>query len=77
MHADIYCIITSGEDALVQFIEKLKSQEQEGPKTEALWSEFSSKWFTLVHSTRPFIFKDVLELADHVKFFSYAPLKYI
>ncbi|XP_057534102.1 protein ADP-ribosyltransferase PARP3 isoform X1 [Amaranthus tricolor] len=53
------------EDALVQFIEKLKSQEQEGPKTEALWSEFSSKWFTLVHSTRPFIFKDVLELADH------------
>ncbi|KNA12642.1 hypothetical protein SOVF_124230, partial [Spinacia oleracea] len=53
------------EDALLQFIEDMKSQEQKGPKAEALWSEFSSKWFTLMHSTRPFIFKDFQELADH------------
>ncbi|XP_021716389.1 poly [ADP-ribose] polymerase 3-like [Chenopodium quinoa] len=53
------------EDALLQFIEDVKSQEQGGPKAEALWSEFSSKWFTLMHSTRPFIFKDFEELADH------------
>ncbi|XP_010686033.2 protein ADP-ribosyltransferase PARP3 [Beta vulgaris subsp. vulgaris] len=53
------------EDALLQFIENVKSQEQGGPKAEALWSEFSSKWFTLMHTTRPFIFKDFQELADH------------
>ncbi|KAL2899465.1 Poly [ADP-ribose] polymerase 3 [Bienertia sinuspersici] len=53
------------EDALLQFIENVKSQKEGGPKAEALWSEFSSKWFTLMHSTRPFIFKDFQELADH------------
>ncbi|KAK9726991.1 hypothetical protein RND81_05G250700 [Saponaria officinalis] len=53
------------EDVLLQFIETVKSQKEGGPKTEALWSDFSSKWFTLMHSTLPFIIKDFQELADH------------
>ncbi|GMG98453.1 hypothetical protein Nepgr_000293 [Nepenthes gracilis] len=43
----------------------LKSKKDKGPKEEALWSDLSQRWFTLVPSTRPFIFKDFQELADH------------
>ncbi|XP_074289208.1 protein ADP-ribosyltransferase PARP3 [Silene latifolia] len=53
------------EEVLLEFIETLKSQKEGGPKAEALWSDFSSKWFTLMHSTRPFIIKGFQELADH------------
>ncbi|KAJ8440521.1 hypothetical protein Cgig2_022962 [Carnegiea gigantea] len=53
------------EEVLTEFIETVKTQKEGGPKGEALWSDFSSKWFTLMHSTRPFIFKEFQELADH------------
>ncbi|KAL4334008.1 hypothetical protein GQ457_07G035610 [Hibiscus cannabinus] len=38
---------------------------ESGPKAEAVWSDFSQRWFTLMHSVRPFIFRDYQELADH------------
>ncbi|KAL6202509.1 hypothetical protein ACLB2K_026217 [Fragaria x ananassa] len=53
------------EDVLQEFVEKLKSVKESGPKSEAIWSDFSQRWFTLLHSTRPFIFRNFQELADH------------
>lgn len=54
----------SGEEVLLKFIETLKSKAESGRKAEALWSDFSQKWFTLMPSTRPFIFRDYQELAE-------------
>ncbi|XP_004506166.1 protein ADP-ribosyltransferase PARP3 [Cicer arietinum] len=53
------------EEVLLEFIEKVKSLKETGPKTDAIWSDFSQRWFTLMHSTRPFIFRDYQEIADH------------
>ncbi|PWA71458.1 PB1 domain, AUX/IAA protein [Artemisia annua] len=36
---------------------------------KAIRSEFSHRWFILLHSTRPFIFGDHKEVADHAKIF--------
>ncbi|KAK8679759.1 hypothetical protein V6N13_145195 [Hibiscus sabdariffa] len=55
----------SGEEVLLEFVEKVKSMKESGPKAEAVWADFSQTWFTLMHSTRPFIFRDYQELADH------------
>ncbi|KAK9999574.1 hypothetical protein SO802_019177 [Lithocarpus litseifolius] len=52
------------EEVLLEFIEKVKSMKETGLKAEAAWSDFSQRWFTLMHSTRPFIFRDFKELAD-------------
>ena len=64
----------SGEEILLEFIEKLKSLEETGPKAEAVWTDFSQRWFTLMHSTRPFIFRDYQEIADHVSPNNLSPL---
>ncbi|WRX33546.1 BRCT domain - like 10 [Theobroma cacao] len=53
------------EEVLQEFVEKVKSVKESGPKAEAVWSDFSQRWFTLMHSTRPFVFRDYQELADH------------
>ncbi|KAE8682447.1 Poly polymerase 3 [Hibiscus syriacus] len=53
------------EEVLLEFVEKVKSMKESGPKAESVWSDFSQTWFTLMHSTRPFIFRDYQELADH------------
>ncbi|VVA32957.1 Hypothetical predicted protein [Prunus dulcis] len=53
------------EEVLQKFVETLKSMKDTGPKAKAVWSDFSQRWFTLMHSTRPFIFKDFQELADN------------
>ncbi|CAK8576374.1 unnamed protein product [Lathyrus sativus] len=53
------------EEVLLEFIEKVKSLKETGPKADAIWSDFSQRWFTLMHSTRPFIFRDYQEIADH------------
>ncbi|KAJ1440675.1 WGR domain [Sesbania bispinosa] len=53
------------EEVLLEFIEKVKSLKETGPKAEAVWSDFSQRWFTLMHSTRPFIFRDYQEIAEH------------
>ncbi|XVE79270.1 hypothetical protein DITRI_Ditri14bG0044300 [Diplodiscus trichospermus] len=53
------------EEVLQEFVEKVKTMNESGPKAEAVWSDFSQRWFTLTHSTRPFIFRDYQELADH------------
>ncbi|KAG4979960.1 hypothetical protein JHK82_033196 [Glycine max] len=55
----------SGEDVLLEFIDKVKSLKETGPKAEAVWTDFSQRWFTLMHSTRPFNFRDYQEIADH------------
>ncbi|XP_073141391.1 protein ADP-ribosyltransferase PARP3-like isoform X2 [Henckelia pumila] len=54
------------EDALLEFVEKLKRQKETGMKGEAMWSDFSQRMFTLMPSTRPFNFRDSNDLADHV-----------
>ncbi|KAB2606499.1 poly [ADP-ribose] polymerase 3 [Pyrus ussuriensis x Pyrus communis] len=53
------------EEVLQNFVETLKSMKDAGPKAVAVWSDFGQRWFTLMHSTRPFIFKDHQELADN------------
>ncbi|KAL6196158.1 hypothetical protein ACLB2K_031773 [Fragaria x ananassa] len=47
------------EDVLQEFVEKLKSVKESGPESEAIWSDFSQRWFTLLHSTRPFISRNL------------------
>lgn len=58
----------AGEGALLEFVEKLKRQKETGMKGEAMWSDFSQRMFTLLPSTRPFVFRDSNDLADHVSF---------
>nr|DAD28810.1 TPA_asm: hypothetical protein HUJ06_030278 [Nelumbo nucifera] len=53
------------EETLLQFIETVKSTDETGQKAHAVWSDFSQRWFTLMHSTRPFIFRDCQDIADH------------
>jgi len=55
---------------MLEFIEKVKTLKETGPKADAIWSDFSQKWFTLIHSIRPFIFIHYQEIADHVSLFS-------
>ncbi|XP_031500285.1 protein ADP-ribosyltransferase PARP3 [Nymphaea colorata] len=52
------------EEALGEFLEKLNAAESSERK-QALWAELSNKWFTLMHSSRPFVIRDPHELADH------------
>lgn len=59
-------LISSGEEVLLQFVKAVKSMKETGQKAEAVWSDYSQRWFTLLHSTRPFIFRDYQDLADHV-----------
>ncbi|XP_008788145.2 protein ADP-ribosyltransferase PARP3 isoform X2 [Phoenix dactylifera] len=53
------------EEVLFKFREELRSAAESGHKANALWVDFSNKWFTLMHSTRPFIIRNLQELADH------------
>ncbi|KAJ6386169.1 hypothetical protein OIU77_029185 [Salix suchowensis] len=53
------------EEVLLQFVKAVKSMKETGQKAEAVWSDYSQRWFTLLHSTRPFIFRDYQDLADH------------
>lgn len=55
-----------GEEVLLEFVEKVKTTKETGQKAEAMWADFSSRWFSLMHTTRPMRFHDVHELADHV-----------
>ncbi|XP_024985759.1 putative poly [ADP-ribose] polymerase 3 [Cynara cardunculus var. scolymus] len=52
------------EEVLLEFVENLSTTKEE-QKAGAIWSDFSQRWFTLLHSTRPFIFRDTQDLADH------------
>ncbi|KAB1227213.1 Poly [ADP-ribose] polymerase 3 [Morella rubra] len=53
------------EEALLEYIEKVKSIKETGQKAEAVRSDYSQRWFTLMQSTRPFILKEFREIADH------------
>ncbi|KAL1361409.1 hypothetical protein HN51_009800 [Arachis hypogaea] len=53
------------EEALLEFIERVKSSKESGPKAEAVWTDFSQRWFTMMPSTRPFLFRDYQEIAEH------------
>lgn len=54
---------------LLEFRDALKSQShgEQDQKAYAKLVGLSSKWFTLMHSTRPFIIRNFEEFADHVK----------
>ncbi|XP_065868519.1 protein ADP-ribosyltransferase PARP3 isoform X2 [Euphorbia lathyris] len=54
------------EELLLQFVEAVKSMRATGQKAEAVWSDYSQRWFTLMQSTRPMILRDYDELADNV-----------
>ncbi|KAG1369671.1 Poly [ADP-ribose] polymerase 3 [Cocos nucifera] len=54
------------EEVLLKFREELRSAPDSGHKADALRMDFSNKWFTLMHSTRPFMIRNLQELADHV-----------
>lgn len=62
------CVVDlhSGEEVLLEFVEQLSEKGESDEKKEALCLDFSNKWFTLLHSTRPFIIHDVQQLADLV-----------
>lgn len=55
----------AGEDILLGFAANLK-QTEAGPKRDALWCDFSQRMFTLLPSTRPYVFRDFSDAADHV-----------
>ncbi|CAM6092715.1 unnamed protein product [Calypogeia fissa] len=49
---------------LVEFCEYLKTGNDNEQKTEQICLDFSNKWFTLLHSTRPFIIRNLGELSE-------------
>ncbi|CAL5426323.1 unnamed protein product [Camellia sinensis] len=53
------------EAILLQYVETVKTRKETRQKARAVWLDFSMKWFTLLHSTRPFIFHDYNDLAHH------------
>ncbi|RWV99596.1 hypothetical protein BHE74_00022980 [Ensete ventricosum] len=59
-------LLPSGEEELLKFREDLKKAPDSSDEGDALWLDFANKWFTLMHSVRPFILKNFHELADHV-----------
>ncbi|CAN1294381.1 Protein ADP-ribosyltransferase PARP3 [Linum perenne] len=63
MLSDIH--LKRGEEALLQFVEAVKSAQLSGRNEEAVWSDHSQKWFTLMPSTRPFVFNNFKSLADN------------
>lgn len=65
--------MSSGEEVLLNFIETVKSIKEMEINAKATWSDFSQRWFTLLHSTRPFIFRDHQEIADHVRELGLSP----
>ncbi|KDP37595.1 hypothetical protein JCGZ_07941 [Jatropha curcas] len=54
------------EEVLLQFVAAVKSMKGTEQKAEAVWSDYSQRWFNLMHSTRPLILRDYDELADNV-----------
>lgn len=53
------------ERVLLDFIQKVKATKETGQKARAIWEDFSQRWFTLLHTTRPFIFRDYEDIAEH------------
>lgn len=60
------CLVI-GEELLLQFIECLTTDPGSDDKGNMIRLDFSNRWFTLMHSTRPFTIRDFQELADHVR----------
>ncbi|KAG6536811.1 hypothetical protein ZIOFF_001880 [Zingiber officinale] len=56
-----------GEEELLKFREVIeKASKLSKVEANLLWDDFSCKWFTLMHSTRPYVLRSYQELADHV-----------
>ncbi|CAA0810685.1 Poly [Striga hermonthica] len=53
------------EEVLLEFVKKLMETNVAGLKEAALWSDFSQRVFTLMPSTRPYVFRDFSDIADH------------
>ncbi|KAK3016483.1 hypothetical protein RJ639_005445 [Escallonia herrerae] len=60
--------VLCGEELLLRFIDTVKSMKEPGDKADAVWSDFSQRWFTHLPSTRPFILRDYQDLADQVRY---------
>lgn len=54
------------EEELLNFFEKVGAKFEDKELEDAVWLDFSNKWFTLMHSTRPFKIRGPNELANHV-----------
>ncbi|XP_042429440.1 protein ADP-ribosyltransferase PARP3-like [Zingiber officinale] len=54
------------EEELLKFREEIEKASTSEFEARLLWDDFSSKWFTLMHSTRPFGLRSYRDLADHV-----------
>ncbi|XP_057806212.1 protein ADP-ribosyltransferase PARP3 isoform X2 [Salvia miltiorrhiza] len=53
------------EDTLLEFEQMLRTSKETGPRRDALWADFSQRMFTLLPSTRPYVFRDFTDIADH------------
>ena len=67
----------AGEDVLLQFAEYLRKGEKDEKKHERMCLDFSNKWWSLLHTTRPFVMTLLSQLAEVVSikcilFFTYA-----
>jgi poly [ADP-ribose] polymerase len=58
----------AGEEVLLEFAQYLTNKAESEVKHEAMCLDLSNKWFTLLHSTRPFIIHEIHQLADQVTF---------
>ena len=58
---------SEGEEVLLELRDALKSLGEQDQKAYVKLVGLSSKWFTLMHSTRPFTIRNFDEIADHVK----------
>ncbi|KAK4440615.1 protein ADP-ribosyltransferase PARP3 [Sesamum alatum] len=53
------------EEVLLEFVNRLQLNRDTGPKGDSLWSDFSQRMFTLMPSTRPYVFRDFSDIADN------------
>lgn len=56
----------TGTDVLQQFAAYLREPEEDELKHERMCLGFSNKWWSLVHTTRPFVIKDIDQVAQMV-----------
>eukprot|EP01018_Ginkgo_biloba_P012770 Gb_02125 [translate_table: standard] len=54
------------EEVLLEFAEHLRNKAESEEKREAMCLDFSNRWFSLLHSTRPFVIHEMGQLADTV-----------
>jgi hypothetical protein len=56
----------AGAEVLHKFADYLQKPETDELKHERMCLDFSNKWWSLVHTTRPFVISDIETLAETV-----------